>query len=111
MSVLSETQHCACLAISGFILTTIFSLSAFRFALAFFAFRTVWLKQVLIHGRADENVPISQSERFVERAKVAGDETSLVTLEGIGHFELIDPESPAWDAVAHSTLTTLGVEA
>jgi acetyl esterase/lipase len=69
------------------------------------------LKQVLIHGRADENVPISQSERFAERAKVAGDETSLVTLEGIGHFELIDPESRAWDAVAHSTLTTLGVEA
>jgi acetyl esterase/lipase len=69
------------------------------------------LKQVLIHGRSDENVPISQSERFVRRAKVVGDESSLIVLDGIGHFELIDPESRAWDAVAHSTLTALGVEA
>jgi acetyl esterase/lipase len=69
------------------------------------------LKCVLIHGRADESVPISQSERFAERAKLAGDETSLVTLEDIGHFELIDPESRAWDAVTHSTLRALGVEA
>jgi acetyl esterase/lipase len=69
------------------------------------------LKQVLIHGRSDESVPISQSERFVRRAKLAGDESSLIALDGIGHFELIDPESRAWDAVAHSTLKALGVEA
>lgn len=65
------------------------------------------LKQVLIHGRADEVVPISQSERFVQRAKAAGDGSSLVSLDGFGHFELIDPESRAWDAVAHSTLAAL----
>jgi acetyl esterase/lipase len=65
------------------------------------------LKQVLIHGRADEDVPISQSEQFVQRAKVAGDGSSLVSLDGVGHFELIDPESRAWDAVAHSTLAAL----
>jgi dipeptidyl aminopeptidase/acylaminoacyl peptidase len=68
------------------------------------------LKQILIHGRGDESVPISQSERFIQRAKAAGDEPSLIALDGIGHFELIDPESRAWDAVAGSTLAALGVE-
>ena len=65
------------------------------------------LKQVLIHGRADEVVPISQSKGFAQTAKAAGDEASLVSLDGFGHFELIDPESRAWDAVAHSTLAAL----
>jgi dipeptidyl aminopeptidase/acylaminoacyl peptidase len=65
------------------------------------------LKQVLIHGRADEDVPISQSERFVQRAKAAGDGSSLVSLDGFGHLELKDPESRAWDAVVHSTLAAL----
>lgn len=68
------------------------------------------LKEILIHGRSDENVPISQSERFVQKAKIAGDESSLISLDGVGHFELIDPKSLAWDAVANSTLTALRVE-
>jgi acetyl esterase/lipase len=63
------------------------------------------VKQVLIHGRDDEIVPISQSERFVERARAAGDEPLLVALDGIGHFELIDPESQAWNSVAQATIS------
>lgn len=47
--------------------------------------------QILIHGTEDESVPYEMSERFVEAA--AG-EAELVTLEGAGHFELIDPQAP-----------------
>jgi acetyl esterase/lipase len=68
------------------------------------------LQQILIHGRNDDRVPISQSQRFTETAKAAGDEPSLIELDGTGHFELIDPESQAWSAVAQSTLAALGVE-
>ena len=65
------------------------------------------IKQVLIHGRDDDTVPIIQSERFVQRACAVGDKASLVPLDRVGHFELIDPESESWDAVAGSTLEVL----
>jgi acetyl esterase/lipase len=69
------------------------------------------IKQFLIHGRSDDRVPVSQSQRFADKAKAAGDEATMITLDDIGHFELIDPESRAWGIVAQSTLTVLGVEA
>ena len=65
------------------------------------------IKQVLIHGRDDEIVPIIQSERFFQSARAAGDKASLVPLDGVGHFELIDAESEAWDVVASSAFEVL----
>jgi pimeloyl-ACP methyl ester carboxylesterase len=50
--------------------------------------------QVVIHGTADEDVPFEMSERYVEAA--AG-EAELVPLEGVGHFEPIDPLAPAFE--------------
>ena len=49
---------------------------------------------VVIHGEADENVPIDLSERLVRRHP-------WIRLErlGCGHFELIDPEHPAYRVV------------
>ena len=41
-------------------------------------------------------VPFQQSARYVE---AAGSEAELVTLEGAGHFEPIDPQSAEWTAV------------
>jgi acetyl esterase/lipase len=67
-------------------------------------------RQVLVHGTVDSIVPVSQSERFVERAEDLGERPSLVKLEGIGHFELIDPESDAWPSVARAVLPLLGVK-
>jgi acetyl esterase/lipase len=58
--------------------------------------------QVLVHGTLDGAVPLSLSQRYVERAVAAGDTATLVTLPGVGHMELIDPASSAWSAtVAH----------
>ena len=51
---------------------------------------------VLVHGTADDTVPVSQSEALVEKAEKLGDRTNFVKLYGIGHYELIDPESEAW---------------
>ena len=65
------------------------------------------LTQVLIHGQDDDRVPISQSRRFAEKAEAVGDEAKLVALDGAGHFELIDPESRARDAVARLVLEAL----
>jgi len=51
-----------------------------------------------VHASGDENVPISQSETFVEAALGAGDEAELSTVEG-DHFVVIDPAAPAWARV------------
>jgi dipeptidyl aminopeptidase/acylaminoacyl peptidase len=48
------------------------------------------VRQILIHGTADDSVPYEMSERYVE---AAGGEAELVTLEGAGHFEPIDPQA------------------
>jgi dipeptidyl aminopeptidase/acylaminoacyl peptidase len=48
--------------------------------------------QIVIHGTADESVPYEMSVRYAE---AAGGEAELVTLEDTGHFEPIDPQSPA----------------
>jgi acetyl esterase/lipase len=64
-------------------------------------------RQVLVHGGADDTVPVSQSEEFVHRAVKLGDRSTLVKLDGIGHYELIDPESEAWPSVAAAVLSVL----
>ena len=53
------------------------------------------VRQIVIHGTEDESVPYEMSERYVE---AADGEAELVTLEGAGHFELIDPLAPEFDA-------------
>jgi dipeptidyl aminopeptidase/acylaminoacyl peptidase len=55
------------------------------------------VSQLVIHGTADEDVPYEMSERYVDAA--AG-EAELVTLEGVGHFELIDPQAPPFAETA-----------
>jgi acetyl esterase/lipase len=47
-------------------------------------------RQVLIHGTADETVPISLSERHGGR---------LIRLEGAGHYDPISPWSAEWPTV------------
>lgn len=66
-------------------------------------------RQVLIHGAADDIVPVSQSERFVERAEKLGERPTLVKLKEVGHFELIDPESDIWSIVTNAVLPILGL--
>ena len=46
---------------------------------------------VLVHGTRDDEVPFEQSARY---ADAAGADVELTTLEGAGHFEPIDPQSP-----------------
>jgi acetyl esterase/lipase len=46
------------------------------------------VRQILVHGDADPDVPYVQSVAYAE---AAADEAELITLEGAGHFEPIDP--------------------
>jgi acetyl esterase/lipase len=53
------------------------------------------VRQILVHGDADAGVPYAQSVSYV---KAAAGEAELVTLEGAGHFELIDPQAVEFPA-------------
>jgi len=55
--------------------------------------------QLLVHGEADDTVPVAMSRAYHAAALAAGDVVSLVTLPGVGHFEHLDPASDAWRAV------------
>jgi acetyl esterase/lipase len=51
------------------------------------------VRQILVHGTRDPEVPYAMSERYVESA---GGEAELVSLDGAGHFEPIDPQAREW---------------
>lgn len=62
----------------------------------------------LIHGDADDVVPIEISRRYEAAALKAGDAaTKLVTLPGADHFAGIDPRSAEWAAVERAVLELL----
>lgn len=58
---------------------------------------------VLVHGEADEDVPVEQSTAF---AAASGAE--LITLPGVGHLDLITPGAPAWETCRDAALRLAG---
>jgi acetyl esterase/lipase len=55
--------------------------------------------QLLVHGTADDIVPIRQSERHLVAATAAGDDATIVRVDGGDHLTHLDAASPAWFAV------------
>jgi pimeloyl-ACP methyl ester carboxylesterase len=53
--------------------------------------------QILIHGLDDTVVPPSMSKTYAARAGHAGDDARYLPLPGIGHRDVIDPRTTAWD--------------
>ncbi len=52
------------------------------------------VRQVLAVGTAD--VHCEPNESYADAAREAGDEVELVTFDGAGHFELVDPAAVEW---------------
>jgi acetyl esterase/lipase len=57
------------------------------------------LPQLLVHGDADDVVPIGLARSYAERAAYADDPCEFAELAGCGHYEHLDPDSLAWAAV------------
>ncbi len=55
---------------------------------------------LVVHGDADEDVPVELSRELARRAREAGDEVESVELAGVGHMEHIDPATNAWRRAA-----------
>lgn len=63
----------------------------------------------LVHGTADNSVPVEQSVDFAARAKVASDNLKSSIIPGAGHFDLLEPGATAWPAVIRAVRDVLGV--
>jgi dipeptidyl aminopeptidase/acylaminoacyl peptidase len=53
-----------------------------------------------VHGGLDDVVPPEMSERFAERARLAGDDCELRVFDDQDHMGHIDPDNPMWQAAA-----------
>jgi dipeptidyl aminopeptidase/acylaminoacyl peptidase len=53
------------------------------------------VRQLILHGTADDVVPIDLSRRYSRAADAAGDTVELIELSGTGHMDYLDPSSEA----------------
>lgn len=54
------------------------------------------IKQILIHGDMDINVPVGVSYLYRDKAVTVGDDVKLVVVPLADHFTLLDPALPFW---------------
>ena len=66
------------------------------------------IPQLLVHAVDDQQVPVDQSRRYVAAARAAGDTADLLELRAGGHFDLIDPTTPAWGRVGSRIVGEVG---
>jgi pimeloyl-ACP methyl ester carboxylesterase len=59
----------------------------------------IGVRQLLAHCTDDNVVPVTQTTRYAAAARAAGDEVTVLEPATGGHFDLIDPATPAWAAV------------
>jgi acetyl esterase/lipase len=60
----------------------------------------IGIPQLLAHAVHDDVVPLSQTTGYASAARAAGDDITVVEVPVGGHFDLIDPATPAWAALA-----------
>ena len=65
------------------------------------------IRQFLIHGTDDKNVPFEISRDYAARAVELGDPATLITLPNAEHFEVVDPHSAEWPAIVNAVLINL----
>ena len=64
-----------------------------------YAMLPLQVPQLVIHGTADDDVPIEIARRYTQAARAAGDEVELLELPDTGHMDYLDPASPAHAAL------------
>lgn len=55
---------------------------------------------LLVHGDADDRVPVGLSRDYFAAAAAAGDGCELLELAGVDHFAVIDPRTATWAEIA-----------
>ncbi len=52
--------------------------------------------QLVVHGTADDRVPVALSRTYIDAIVAAGGEVTGLVLEDVDHFEVVDPAHDAW---------------
>ncbi len=65
------------------------------------------IPSAIVQGDADTIIPLEMAKDYADAAKKKGDDAKLVVIEKAGHFEVVDPNSFAWEAVKNETLALL----
>ncbi|MGD9714508.1 MAG: alpha/beta hydrolase family protein, partial [Thermomicrobiales bacterium] len=65
------------------------------------------IPQFIVHGEMDADVPIDNALGYVAAARKAEDDVTTMLVEGIGHFEIVEPGSVIWPDVV-SAIRALG---
>ncbi len=65
--------------------------------------------QVLVQGEDDAQVPPELARRWAERARRQGDAVTVRMVAGVGHFEVVDPQSKAWVVVRAAVRGIMGM--
>jgi acetyl esterase/lipase len=63
--------------------------------------------QILIQGSNDDQIPPELPERYAANARRQGDHVRVTIVPGADHFDLVDPESPAWPTTRDAILQLL----
>jgi acetyl esterase/lipase len=65
-------------------------------------------QQWLVHGAADDVVPVAFSRDYVSAKRKMKEDARLVEITGAGHFDVVDPRSGAWKDVERVVLEAMG---
>jgi pimeloyl-ACP methyl ester carboxylesterase len=69
-------------------------------------------RQWLIHGLSDDIVPSAFSSDYVAakqtRRGKQNEDTHLLEIAGAGHFDMIDPRTPAWKQIEQTISQLVG---
>ncbi|GAC1363636.1 MAG: hypothetical protein NVSMB42_23320 [Herpetosiphon sp.] len=69
------------------------------------------VRQALVHGTADDRVPVTMSIEYASQASSVGEQVELFVLPDVDHFALIDPTSDAWKVCRNVVQRWLSAEA
>jgi pimeloyl-ACP methyl ester carboxylesterase len=57
------------------------------------------VKQLILHGTEDDDVPVELSRRYAAAARAAGDDLLFLELKSAAHMDFVDPASAAHAAL------------
>jgi acetyl esterase/lipase len=67
------------------------------------------VRQVLLQGTNDDQIPAQLPLRYAENARRQGDVVEVISLPHADHFDVVDPQSKAWLVVQRVILELSGV--
>lgn len=68
----------------------------------------IGVPQLILHGSADDRVPIDQSQQYAAASVAAGDATQIIEVDGADHFQMLESTKAWWDQVLRWLASIIG---